>query len=711
MHLHSLKAQLVITGILLSTLPLIIFGIWSSYSSVRMHESVKRQAELEAKERIAALSLTISQVAQAIHETNIETTQIAVELLNTEGGVQEAAQEKVTWTAINQFNQQALPVTLPQMRLGGTTWLGQVSDPATPVPIVDKIQAVTHQTATIFQRMNPAGDMLRVATNVINAQGQRAVGTYIPAVEPSGESNRVLAKVLKGEIFAGRAFVVDQWYIAVYRPLTDAQGQIYGMLYTGLPEKRATKAVRDLILKTKLGTTGYIYVLNAKGSEQGKYAISKDGARDGENILKTKDTNGRLFIQDITDQALKLAPGEVAEIHYPWQNKGESAPRNKMVKFTYFAPWDWVIGAGVYEDELFAAATQLTNASQRAMFSQIIAIIVTILLAIVVWMWKGNYISGRILKAAQHLLECAESAGVASTQVASSSDRIASGAGQQAASLQQTAASMEEMESMLSRNADASERARALSHESRAAADSASMRMGELRQATDHAKLAADEMNQAVDSIQQSSQSIAKINKTIDEIAFQTNILALNAAVEAARAGEAGLGFAVVADEVRNLAKRAADAARETSFLIDESILRSAHGVTANEKVAQSLREILNRAGQVEDSLKTITGDVQTLDQSINEITNATMQQRDGVAQVNTTLSQLNQVTQQTAASASEGAGAAKQLNAQAEELKEIVTELIVVIDGREQSSGAVRKANLTMALDRGPSLPAHSQN
>ena len=153
----------------------------------------------------------------------------------------------------------------------------------------------------------------------------------------------------------------------------------------------------------------------------------------------------------------------------------------------------------------------------------------------------------------------------AAGQVSSASQSLAEGASEQAASLEETSSSLEEMSSMTKRNAENAQKANELAKQARAAADTG---VGDMQA-----------MNAAMDAIKASSDDIAKIIKTIDEIAFQTNILALNAAVEAARAGEAGMGFAVVADEVRNLAQRSAQAAKETAAKIEGAVSKTAQGV------------------------------------------------------------------------------------------------------------------------------------
>jgi methyl-accepting chemotaxis protein len=172
-----------------------------------------------------------------------------------------------------------------------------------------------------------------------------------------------------------------------------------------------------------------------------------------------------------------------------------------------------------------------------------------------------------------------------------------------------------------------------------------------------------------MDDITKASEDTSKIIKTIDEIAFQTNLLALNAAVEAARAGEAGAGFAVVADEVRNLAMRAADAARSTAGLIEETVRKVKDG--------SALMSSTNRAfGQVTESADKVAD-------LVGEIAAASREQAQGTEHVNKAVSEMDKVTQQNAASAEESASAAEEMNAQAESMKAMVNDLMALIGGR----------------------------
>jgi methyl-accepting chemotaxis protein len=262
---------------------------------------------------------------------------------------------------------------------------------------------------------------------------------------------------------------------------------------------------------------------------------------------------------------------------------------------------------------------------------------------------------------AQSLGDGSNQVASAAAQVSSSSQSLAEGASEQAASLEETSSSLEEMASMTKRNAENAQKANDLAKQTRTAADKGTIDM--------------QTMSAAMDAIKVSSDDIAKIIKTIDEIAFQTNILALNAAVEAARAGEAGMGFAVVADEVRNLAQRSAQAAKETAGKIEGAITKTAQGVGISQQVAETLNEIATKARQV--------------DELVAEVAGASREQTQGITQVNTAVGQMDKVTQSNAANAEESAAAAEELNAQAVTMKESVAELLQLVGGRSQNTAA----------------------
>jgi methyl-accepting chemotaxis protein len=262
---------------------------------------------------------------------------------------------------------------------------------------------------------------------------------------------------------------------------------------------------------------------------------------------------------------------------------------------------------------------------------------------------------------ADGLVASFETTGEAVGEIAVSGQAVADGAAQQAASLEETSASLEEISSMTRHNAEHANTAKQLANQTRAAAESGARHM--------------QVMSEAVAAIKGSSDNISKIIKTIDEIAFQTNILALNAAVEAARAGEAGMGFAVVAEEVRALAQRSAQAARETTAKIEDSIAKSERGVQLNEEVMGELNEIVSKVRQV--------------DELIRQIAAGSGEQSSGIAQVNTAVAQMDKLTQANAANAEKSAFAAQNLKAQAENTKVAVAQLLDLIRGTAEAGEA----------------------
>ncbi len=315
----------------------------------------------------------------------------------------------------------------------------------------------------------------------------------------------------------------------------------------------------------------------------------------------------------------------------------------------------WAMIAEIDRDEAFAAVNTI----------QTLVTIIGILGVcgvVIVALWTARSITKPIISAIQQLNTGSDQVSSASSQVSASSQSLAEGSSEQASSLEETASSLEEMASMAKQNADNASQANTL-------ADSAS---GEAQKGNE----AMNRMAKAIEDIKKSSDETAKIIKTIDEIAFQTNLLALNAAVEAARAGEAGKGFAVVAEEVRNLAQRSAEAARDTSNMIEGAQKNADNGVQVSQEVATSL-------GSIVDSIQKTTS-------LINEITAASKEQSDGINQVNQAMSQMDQVTQTNSANAEESASAAEELNAQAQELKSVVEQLQEVIGGSgENGRGA----------------------
>ena len=283
-----------------------------------------------------------------------------------------------------------------------------------------------------------------------------------------------------------------------------------------------------------------------------------------------------------------------------------------------------------------------------------VAVVAGVLIALILGIAIATTVTRSLNRVIDGLNSSADQVAAAADQVSSAGQDLAQGASEQASSLEETSASLEEMNSMTKQNAENAYNADAMSKTAAAA--------------TGGGVKAMDKMSEAISKIKDSSDQTAKIIKTIDEIAFQTNLLALNAAVEAARAGEAGKGFAVVAEEVRNLAQRSAEAAKNTSALIEGSQSNSEEGVRVAKEVGESLANI--------------NGNVAKVGALISEISSASGEQSKGIDQISRAVSEMDKLTQQNASNSEESASAAEELSAQAGELKGMVGQLVAVVTG-----------------------------
>ncbi|MFH1009669.1 MAG: methyl-accepting chemotaxis protein [bacterium] len=653
----SAKSRIISLAVAAALFPVLVITIITVVQKAKVVAELQHEMDRLGHQSISQIALDayrMCESANAVLQKKVDADlNVARSILAREGEPKWLPQT-ISWQATNQFSKATTSATLPRMALG-RVWFEKNTDLSVPSPVVDEVTRLAGTTCTIFQRMNEQGDMLRVATSVKKADNTRAVGTYIPAVEPDGNPNPVVSALLKGETYRGRAFVVNAWYLTAYEPIRDKQGKVIGALYVGVPLKDGATAVRAGIMDIKVGDAGYVYVLGGKGDQRGHYVISKDGQRDGENIWEAKDSDGNLFIQSIVNKGVALKPGQVEFERYPWKNKDETKARMKLAGITYYEPWDWVIGAGLYEDEFTSAASTRIEANLASMlWWSLISGFIFLGLAICAAFWLGGGIGRALERAIQALSESTEQVASAAGQVSSSSQSLAEGASEQASSVEETSASLEEMSGLTRQSADN--------------AKSAAQLMTEAKRLVDKAAASATDMNKAMKEIKSSSDQTSKIVKTIDEIAFQTNLLALNAAVEAARAGEAGKGFAVVAEEVRNLAMRSAEAAKNTSSLIEDTVTRITGGVQVVAGLKSSLDEVTASSSKVSCL--------------VAEIAAATEEQAQGVEQVNAAVGQMDKVTQQTAANAEESAAAAQELAGQANTMRESIQDLAELVGG-----------------------------
>ncbi len=422
-------------------------------------------------------------------------------------------------------------------------------------------------------------------------------------------------------------------------------------------KQRAMEAIKNL----RYADNEYFWI-NDTAPKMVMHPIN--AALDGKDLSDYKDPNGKLLFVAMVNVCKKDGEGFV---DYEWPKPGETKPVPKISYVKSFPEWGWIIGSGIYLDDVQKEISTIIYA-----ISGVACFIAFIGLGLAFFMARS--ITRPINRVVSGLTDGADQVASAASQVSSSSQALAEGASEQAASLEETSSSMEEMSSITRQNADNAGQAKAMMEDAKNIVDKVSGHM--------------NEMSKAIVEITKTSEETSKIIKTIDEIAFQTNLLALNAAVEAARAGEAGAGFAVVANEVRNLAGRAADAAKNTNSLIENTIKAVKNGNELTLKTQDAFKENIAISGKIS--------------QLIDEIAVASQEQAKGISEVGTAISEMNGVTQQTAASAEESASASEELNAQAEQMKSYVADLSAVVGGHRPVS-PISRVSLTTTDQRHP--------
>jgi len=369
----------------------------------------------------------------------------------------------------------------------------------------------------------------------------------------------------------------------------------------------------------------------------------------GKVITDVADKNGIRFFHDGVVLAKDKGEGFIS---YYWIKQGGN-PAKVFPKISYFKAypqWKWVIATGVYVDEIDTAV--INTFLQILVFSIVVLVVV---ISLMVFTALKDIIKS--MKAITTDLEAsAKDIEVASSELEQVSEKLAAGSVQQSSSIQETSSTLEETSSMVQQNNENTKQAATLAKQSKDYASASNIKM--------------NTMIDAMAELQKSSGEISKIIKVIDEIAFQTNILSLNAAVEAARAGEAGKGFAVVAEEVRNLAKRSAQAAKETEVIIAKNITLSQTGVEITKDVQNSIVEIDSQSAKVSEL--------------IDEIAIATQEQSVGVGQINKAIAQMEMVINSNAQTAEESLVASKKLYEQTYAMDEIVKNLDEFIEGKK---------------------------
>jgi methyl-accepting chemotaxis protein len=725
----KLKMKLLLIGVTMTITPLLFISLIVFFQNkdntrIAKEQSVKL-AEADFTHSVQAI-YTLAKTQQDVIKQNLKNSlNVALDIIKKEGGLTLFDDDNVSWNATNQFTKKQHTVEQPKMYVG-QRWFGKVSQKNDHVIVVDEIQKLVGTTCTVFQKMNEKGDMLRVATSIIKKNGKRAIGSYIPAINPDGKPNPVVSSVMKGKTFEGIAFVVNAWYITSYKPMYDDNKKIIGMLYVGIPQEK-TSTLRDTIMGLKIGKTGYVYVLDSKGN----YVVSKNGKRDGENILNERDNSGKEFVKEIVSIGKVLKPYEVGKYSYQWKDSGSTNIRNKVVKMVYFKPWNWIIVAGTYEDEILESATMIEENSIKGFIVLSVITFISLLISVIIWIFVARKIVSPVNDAVESLKDIAGGEGdltmrldersgdeigemarwfnkfigslhqmvseisTNTKNIDSSSHNLIEIASELTKGAEDTknralnvSAASEEMSTNLNSVASAMEQSSSNTSVVASAAEEMTITINEIAKNTEQAAeitkkavIQSREVTKNIEGLDNATMLIGKVTETITDISEQTNLLALNATIEAARAGDAGKGFAVVANEIKELAKLTAE-----STLDIKSKITSVQEATKTTTI--EIGEITNIISNVNEIISTIATAIEEQTATTQEIANNIAQTSTGINEVNENVSQssvvasnINRDIADVNIAAGESLNGSANIKKNAEDLENMAVNLKSIVD------------------------------
>lgn len=469
--------------------------------------------------------------------------------------------------------------------------------------LVDALMEQTEAQATIF-----AGKT-RISTTILNEDGERAVGTDM--------LDNIYQTVIKnGEIFQKEVEIFGEKYMTTYMPITDVDGSVKGAFFSGAPMAESLKNRQTVVMiSIALGAamlilSSAVFIRFVVTNISGPIGMVKTMAVEMEqgNLRGNPGIRGKVGNNEVGELAKALSSAIASLDSYV---SDISAMMKEM------ADGNFGYDSGVSYKGDFISIGQSSAALKQKMRDVV-----------------------------KSINSSADEVYNGSEQISNIAGIIADGTTKQAAASEELSASIAAISESINLNAERVEKTQEISNMSLNTVNNQSVQI--------------KNMLTAMDNIEESTGEISKIIQSIEDIAFQTNILALNAAVEAARAGAAGKGFAVVADEVRNLANKSAEAAKNTSALIESCVAAVNNGSNMAHKTAEAMNVVVEN--------------VNSTNKLIDEISEQTVLQAEAVAQVKSGIDSISEVVQQNSATAEESAANCQELNSQAMNLREQIS-------------------------------------
>jgi len=649
MRLFSLSLRQQITGLgtlsaLLATVTVAILVVLNERSTSNAVSAAVIGIMEDRLARSAEKTHSICKLSQDFVQKAVDTSLSFGEVaLKNAGGIQTTG-KSITWSGENQYTHAHTPMTVPQWDLKGTPLTPDRSFDH-PIPVIDDIAKQTSSTVTLFQRVNPAGDMLRVASTVVASDGKRASGTYIPAIMPDGSQNPVVKSVLSGQTHRGRAFVVNAFYTTAYEPLQNAKGEIIGMFYVGIKQEDLSLLRKAIAVQSHSADHSSVAVYYGPNSQN----LSGMVVMEPTGVASATESK---WLKTVLENAPKLPDG----------GSGTTRVINPITKsltfvdYTYFQPWDWVIAA-VGDSSDYAGATELVKAQFRQLLFQSL---LGGLLALVVGAVFAYFISRRITNPVAdlsiHLTSSATQIASSAVHQQSNVTTLMASSNQIASAAKEISATSQELLRAMVEIAEAAERTASLAHRGRQGLKGMESSMQTL-------SAASDGISSKLSTIRNKAARINSVVTAITKVADQTNLLSLNASIEAEKAGEAGAGFAVVAREIRRLADQSAIATLDIEQIVEEMQEAVASGVSEMREFAGAVQGGIGAAETIQGQFGEIIEGVESIAPRYETVQQGMQNQSVGAKQISEAMWQLTETARQTSDSANELNEVSRQLH------------------------------------------------